>query len=214
VRQVPAYPPDCRLRAAVRLPLVRARLRGRIHRLVHVSPIRGAPANHAGGPRGSEGSEAHQDRIASLTEGRAHAAFVARTSTGRRVVHHAQNWTCRAERRALSQATTLSGLRGQRRREEQHEGLRSRRHRRSRQKALPQQLARGHDVVGTTRSASKEHLLRSLGARPAAAAEKPRRHGRCLGTRFRGPTRGPNVDWTTGSTMRSGVELGRESPCK
>src|SRR5215210_7547658 len=34
---------------------------------------------------------------------------------------------------------------------------------------VPQLVARGHDVVGMTRSASKQDLLRSLGARPVVA---------------------------------------------
>ena len=34
---------------------------------------------------------------------------------------------------------------------------------------VPQLAARGHDVVGMTRSASKQDLVRSLGARPAVA---------------------------------------------
>jgi nucleoside-diphosphate-sugar epimerase len=34
---------------------------------------------------------------------------------------------------------------------------------------VPQLVARGHDVVGMTRSASKQDLVRSLGARPAVA---------------------------------------------
>src|ERR671917_914719 len=34
---------------------------------------------------------------------------------------------------------------------------------------VPQLVARGHDVVGMTRSASKQDLVRSLGARPVVA---------------------------------------------
>jgi len=34
---------------------------------------------------------------------------------------------------------------------------------------VPQLVARGHDVVGMTRSASKQELVRSLGARPVVA---------------------------------------------
>ena len=34
---------------------------------------------------------------------------------------------------------------------------------------VPQLVARGHEVVGMTRSASKQDLLRSLGARPVVA---------------------------------------------
>ena len=34
---------------------------------------------------------------------------------------------------------------------------------------VPQLVARGHDVVGMTRSAAKQDLLRSLGARPVVA---------------------------------------------
>src|SRR5688572_2542583 len=34
---------------------------------------------------------------------------------------------------------------------------------------VPQLVARGHDVVGMTRSASKQDLLRSLGAQPVVA---------------------------------------------
>ena len=34
---------------------------------------------------------------------------------------------------------------------------------------LPQLVARGHEVVGMTRSASKQDLVRSLGARPVVA---------------------------------------------
>src|SRR4051794_30444223 len=34
---------------------------------------------------------------------------------------------------------------------------------------VPQLLARGHEVVGMTRSASKQDLVRSLGARPVVA---------------------------------------------
>ena len=34
---------------------------------------------------------------------------------------------------------------------------------------IPQLVARGHEVVGMTRSASKQNLVRSLGARPAVA---------------------------------------------
>ena len=33
-------------------------------------------------------------------------------------------------------------------------------------KLVPQLVARGHEVVGMTRSASKQDLVRSLGARP------------------------------------------------
>jgi len=36
-------------------------------------------------------------------------------------------------------------------------------------KLVPQLVARGHEVVGMTRSASKQDLVRSLGARPAVA---------------------------------------------
>ena len=32
---------------------------------------------------------------------------------------------------------------------------------------VPQLVARGHEVVGMTRSASKQDLVRSLGARPS-----------------------------------------------
>ncbi len=34
---------------------------------------------------------------------------------------------------------------------------------------VPQLVARGHEVVGMTRSASKQDLVRSLGARPVVA---------------------------------------------
>jgi nucleoside-diphosphate-sugar epimerase len=34
---------------------------------------------------------------------------------------------------------------------------------------VPQLVARGHEVVGMTRSASKQDLMRSLGARPVVA---------------------------------------------
>src|SRR5215207_3381950 len=34
---------------------------------------------------------------------------------------------------------------------------------------VPQLVARGHEVVGMTRSASKQELVRSLGARPVVA---------------------------------------------
>ena len=34
---------------------------------------------------------------------------------------------------------------------------------------LPQLVAAGHDVVGLTRTASKQDLIRGLGARPAVA---------------------------------------------
>ena len=34
---------------------------------------------------------------------------------------------------------------------------------------LPQLVARGHEVVGMTRTASKQDLVRSLGARPVVA---------------------------------------------
>src|SRR5262245_22244366 len=34
---------------------------------------------------------------------------------------------------------------------------------------VPLLVARGHEVVGMTRTASKEHLVRSLGARPVVA---------------------------------------------
>ena len=34
---------------------------------------------------------------------------------------------------------------------------------------IPQLVARGHEVVGMTRSGSKQDLVRSLGARPAVA---------------------------------------------
>src|ERR671925_419066 len=36
-------------------------------------------------------------------------------------------------------------------------------------KLVPQLVARGHEVVGMTRSASKQDLVRSLGARPVVA---------------------------------------------
>ena len=47
-----------------------------------------------------------------------------------------------------------------------HEDLRSRRHGRTGRPLVPQLVARGHEVVGMTRSASKQDLVRGLGARP------------------------------------------------
>ena len=45
----------------------------------------------------------------------------------------------------------------------------ARRHRGPRWTVVPQLVGRGHEVVGMTRSASKQDLVRSLGARPVVA---------------------------------------------
>lgn len=43
---------------------------------------------------------------------------------------------------------------------------------------VPQLVARGHEVVGMTRSASKQDLVRGLGGRPVAGRRSRRRRRR------------------------------------
>src|SRR5688572_2462612 len=72
--------------------------------------------------------------------------------------------------RALSRAAALSRLRGQTRREGAAMKVFVAGATGALGRALvPQLVARGHDVVGMTRNASKQDLVRALGAHPVVA---------------------------------------------
>ena len=68
---------------------------------------------------------------------------------------------------------------------------------------VPQLVARGHEVVGMTRSASKRDLVRSLGARPGGAIMI---HGLAKPFAYLGPLH-RQTDWTDGCIAVTNAEI-------
>ena len=79
---------------------------------------------------------------------------------------------------------------------------------------VPQLVARGHEVVGMTRSASKQALLRSLGARPVGRRRARRRRGRPGGgvRRARGDRASADRAVRADSIRTRGTSSARTSP--